>query len=303
MQRTIGFIGLGTIGLPMAERLLSQGFPMVVYNRTPAKADSLVARGARRATDPADVAAAADVVITMVSDSTALRGVALGEKGILSGLGTRKIHVDMSTLDLETTAALAETYRQQDKFFLHAPVLGSKRAAAEGSLLIFVGGPREAYESCRDVFSALGKKDWHWEDVTRATRMKLACNLLLGGLMAIYAEALVFAAKSGIDPLDFMDVISLSALAAPNFQNKGRTISQRNFAPNFFASHMLKDLDLILSAAEAMKVSLPTTSAVRDQFQAAVGRGFGMEDYSAVVKVIEEAAACKVQQAAVTRAS
>ncbi len=302
MQGTVGFVGLGTIGLPMAERLLSQGFPMVVYNRTPPKTDGLVARGARRASDPAGVAAAADIVITMVSDSVALREVALGRRGILSGLGTAKVHVDMSTVDPETTSALAGTYRQQNKFFLHAPVLGSKRAAAEGSLLIFAGGPREAYERCCDVFSALGKKSWHWEDVTRATRMKLACNLLLGGLMAVYAEALVFAAKAGVAPADFMEVISLSALAAPNFQNKGRTISQRNFAPNFYASHMLKDLNLVLSAAEEMKVSLPATSAVREQFRAAVASGFGMEDYSAVVKVLEASAECTVQQAAASSA-
>ncbi len=298
MRATIGFIGLGTIGLPMAERLLGQGFPMVVYNRTAAKADGMVARGARRAADPAEVSAAVDIVITMVSDSVALREVALGGRGILAGLATGNIHVDMSTVDAETTAALEGAYREENKFFLHAPVLGSKRAAAEGSLLIFAGGPRQAYERCSEVFAALGKKSWHWEEVTRATQMKLACNLLLGGLMSVYAEALVFAAKAGIAPADFMEVISLSALAAPNFQNKGRSISQRNFAANFYASHMLKDLNLILSAAEEMKVSLPTTAAVREQFRAAVASGFGREDYSAVVKVLEEAAGCSVQRVA-----
>ena len=302
MQATIGFVGLGTIGLPMAERLLGQGFPMVVYNRTAAKADAMAARGARRAADPAEAAAAAEIVITMVSDSAALREVALRERGILSGLATGNIHVDMSTVDPETTAALAGTYREQDKFFLHAPVLGSKRAAAEGSLLIFAGGPRQAYERCSHVFSALGKKSWHWEEVARATGMKLACNLLLGGLMAVYAEALVFAAKAGIAPSDLMEVISLSALAAPNFQNKGRSISQRNFVPNFYASHMLKDMDLILSAAEKLHVSLPATAAVRELFRAAVSSGFGREDYSAVVKVLEEAAGCTVQKAAASGA-
>ncbi len=303
MRATIGFVGLGTIGLPMAERLMGQGFAMVVYNRTAAKADGMVARGACQAADPAEVAAAAEIVITMVSDSAALREVALGERGILSGLATGNVHVDMSTVDPETTSSLAETYREQNKFFLHAPVLGSKRAAAEGSLLIFAGGPRQAYERCSEVFAALGKKSWHWEEVTRATGMKLACNLLLGGLMSVYAEALVFAAKAGIAPSDLMEVISLSALAAPNFQNKGRSISQRNFAPNFYASHMLKDMDLILSAAEKLKVSLPTTAAVREQFRAAVASGFGMEDYSAVVKVLEEAAGCTVQKAAASGAS
>jgi 3-hydroxyisobutyrate dehydrogenase-like beta-hydroxyacid dehydrogenase len=286
----------------MAERLLSQGFPMVVHNRTAAKADGIVARGARLAPNPGEAAVAAEIVITMVSDGAALREVALGKRGILSGLSAGNVHVDMSTVDPETTAVLEATYRQQDRFFLHAPVLGSRRAAAEGSLLIFAGGPRQGYERCADVFAALGKKSWHWDDVTQATRMKLACNLLLAGMMVVFVEALIFAGKSGIDPFDLMEVVSLSALAAPNFQNKGRTISQRNFSPNFYSSHMLKDLDLILSSAEKMQVLLPATQAVREQYRTAVSRGFGMEDYSAVVKVLEEAAGCIVGQAAASSA-
>lgn len=290
MSSTIGFIGLGIIGLPMAERLLEQGVPLVVWNRTPEKAEGLVRRGARRAASAAELAAQADVVITMVTDGPALEKIALGAGGIGASLAASKVHCDMSTIDPGTSRRLAAHYAARGAHFVHAPVLGSKRAAAAGTLLIFAGGPKEALEKCAPAFIALGKKTWQWERAETATGMKLACNLLLAGMMELFAESLVLAGKSGVPVETMLEIFAASALAAPMYQTKGETIAARDFAPNFYLRNMVKDLNLIVGAGREFGLELPGTHAVRDTFAAAAQAGLAEEDYSAVIRWLEQPA-------------
>ena len=215
MRPTVGFIGLGMIGLPMAERLLEQGLPLVVWNRTVEKADALVRRGALRAATPEELAASSEIVVTMVTDGRALESVTLGPGGVAAALAPGKVHCDMSTIDPDTSRRLAAHYAAQGVHFLHAPVLGSKRAAAAGTLLIFAGGSSEGLQKCAPVFAALGKKTWHWDQAATATYVKLACNLLLGGMMELLGESLVLAAKAGVAPQTLLEIVGASALAAP----------------------------------------------------------------------------------------
>jgi 3-hydroxyisobutyrate dehydrogenase-like beta-hydroxyacid dehydrogenase len=288
MSVTVGFIGLGVLGLPMAERLLARGLPLVVWNRTAEKAAGLAARGAARAATPRELAAQCDVVVTTVTDGAALEDVALGADGVAAGLAAGRAHCDMSTVDPGTSARLAAHYAAQGRHFVHAPVFGSKRAAATGTLLIFAGGPADARALCRPVFEALGEKRWEWDDPRRATCTKLAVNLLLGGMMAVFCESLVFAGRAGVDVRTMLSILGASALGAPMYQAKGATIAARNFAPNFYLRNMRKDLDLILAAASALGAPTPATRAVRDAFAAAAAGPRSGQDYSAIFEWLEE---------------
>ena len=288
MKPRVGFIGLGVIGAPMAGRLLEQGFPLLVWNRTPSRADSLVARGAHRAATPRELASAADLVITMVTDGAALREVVERADGLAAGLAAGKVHCDMSTIDPATARNLTDFYAARNAHFLHAPVLGNWRAAQEGRLLNFAGGADRAVEQCQPVFDALGKKVWRWSRPEQATCVKLACNLLLGGLMELLAESLLLASRAGIPPRTMLEIFAESALHSPMVQSKGETIAHRKFTPpSFYLRHMRKDLDLALAAAQELGAHTPATRAVRDAFAAAEHQRAEL-DYSAVFEWLEE---------------
>jgi 3-hydroxyisobutyrate dehydrogenase-like beta-hydroxyacid dehydrogenase len=289
-MRDIGFIGLGIMGRPMAERLLSAGYGVTVFTRTPQKAEPLRARGAQWADSPEDVARRSEAIITMVSDTEALEDVACGPRGILRGIRPEAIHVDMSTVSPEATERLERIYRERTATFLHAPVLGNWRHAAEGKLLIFVGGDRQAYHRCEPLLRTLGQRIWYFERIAQATHMKLIANSFIAGMILTLAQAFVFGRRVGISPDCILEVLEASALNAPMYQSKGRTMRDRDFRPNFYTRHMVKDVDLALDAARRVNVPLPVLSAIRELFVAALAHDLGEEDYSAVLKVLEKMA-------------
>jgi 3-hydroxyisobutyrate dehydrogenase-like beta-hydroxyacid dehydrogenase len=287
MPPQIGFIGLGTIGLPMAERLLAQGLPLTVWNRTPERTRELAAKGASVANTPRELADRCDMVITMVSDGAALREVAQRADGIAAGLAAGKTHLDMSTIDVGTSAEMAAFYVGRKAHFVHAPVLGNKRHAAAGELLIFAGGPAAAVEKCRPIFKALGKRTWTWERPQQATCTKLACNLLLGGMIELLSESLALVSNAGNDPRTLIEILGMSALGAPMFQAKGSLMADHNFATSFYLRHMLKDLRLAAEAGAGFGLVLPATHAIGDVYGAAAEAGYADADYSSVMKWIE----------------
>lgn len=289
MQPRIGFIGLGIIGLPMAERLLGQGLPVAAWNRTLEKAKQLAAKGAAVAHTPRDLAAGCDILITMVSDGAALRDVVQRPDGVAAGFTSGKIHLDMSTIDVGTSSEMAVFHASRGAHFVHAPVLGNKRHAAAGELLIFAGGPAAAVEKCQPVFKALGKKTWTWDQPQQATCMKLACNLLLGGMIELLSESLALVSKAGADPRTLIEILGMSALGAPMFQAKGSLMAERNFATSFYLRHMLKDLGLAADAGTQLGQDLPATRAIRDIYGAAANAGYADRDYSSVLEWIESA--------------
>ncbi len=292
MKPTVGFIGLGTIGLPMAERLLEQRFPLLVWNRTAAKASSLVEHGAVQAASPADLAARAEIVVTMVTDGPALEELAPGSGGMVAALAPGKVHCDMSTIDIQTSQRLALRHASHGVEFVHAPVLGNKRAAAGGALLIFAGGSPEGLAKCAPIVAALGRQVWRWDRPETATCVKLACNLLLGGIMELLAESLVLARQAGIEPEKMLDIFGSSALAAPMVQSKGEAIARRSFTPpSFHLRNMLKDLNLVLDAGKHLGIDLPGSRGVQGAFAAAAEHGLGDLDYSSVALWLEQEAA------------
>jgi 3-hydroxyisobutyrate dehydrogenase-like beta-hydroxyacid dehydrogenase len=284
MTSPIGFIGLGIIGLPMAERLLEKGISVVVWNRTAAKAEALRSRGAELASSPRQLAERCDAVVTMVTDGPALEDVAFRADGVTAGLRAGGVHCDMSTIDPATSRRLAAHHSAHGTHFVHAPVLGSKKAAAAGVLLIFAGGAPVARERCATVFDALAHKIWTWDDPVKATCTKLACNLLLAGMMEQFSEALAFAKKAGVAPETLLEIVYGSALSASMYQSKGEAMVRGSFTPNFYLRNMLKDLNLVSQAAEELGVNLPGSRGIRDVYAAAAQAGFTEEDYSAVFK-------------------
>jgi glyoxylate/succinic semialdehyde reductase len=288
----IGFLGLGVIGRPMAERLVESGHDVVVWNRTAEKARPVVELGARPAATPRAAAEAADIVVTMLTDGPAVVETVERSDGLLAGLASGKVHCDMSTIDIASSRRLAELYRSRSIGFVRAPVLGNRHAARQGRLLIFAGGPSDALGRAEPVFASLGERIWRWEAAEQATGMKLASNLLLGGMMEIFAETLVFAGTAGISPRTVLEVIGASALAAPMYQSKGRMILEGG-TPNFYVRNMRKDLDLILASGRELRAPLPGTRAVHDAF-ASAEPGRADCDYSAVIEWLEEQAGVRI---------
>ena len=287
---TIGFIGTGMMGAPMALRLIDAGYNVKVWNRTPEKALQLINRGAERASDVADVAGGCHVIITMVSDDNALRAVAEGNNGLIESMQNDAIAIDMSTVLPSYSATLGERYTANGKRYIQAPVLGSVPQANDGSLLIFAGGDSETIDSVQNIFDVLGRRTWRFGKPEQSATMKLVCNLFIASMINTLGEGLLLAGKAKIDGTILLEILNESALAAPMYQTKGKSLLERRFTPRFMVQHMEKDLSLIRQTARELGVPLPAVGVIHDLFLAAKTRGYGDEDYSAMVKVLEEMA-------------
>lgn len=288
MDKTIGFIGLGMMGKPMAQRLINAGYELVVYNRTKEKATELIRQGASWAENPKSVAEQTSLIISMISTPDVLKEITNGEKGILAGLAKGKTHVDMSTVSPSVIDELTENYRKKKINFMHAPVLGSIPNVVEGSLLIFAGGDKEIYSQNKNVFKALGKRVWHFPKPNQATHLKLACNLFIANMIVTLSQGLLFVQKADLKPDVLLEVLGESTLNAVVYQFKGGTILEENFVPRFMVEHILKDVKLIIEAGENNNINLPTMKVIKELFDRAVADGYGSEDYSAVFKIIRD---------------
>ena len=294
MKISIGFIGLGLMGTPMARRFLQSGYPLSVFNRTKDKATPLLADGATWFESPTLVAQHSDVVFTMLSNSESLEAIALQSNGILNGLVSGGVHVDSSTVSPETTSKLAKEYASKGVFFIHAPVLGSIPQATDGSLLLFVGGDEKAFRKAEPALKCLGSKIWRFEKVEQATTTKLLCNFFIATMISGLCQALVMAKKAGVQPGVLLEIIGASALNAPMYQTKGASIIECNFKPRFFLKYMLKDVNLLTDAAQSLGVTMPSGEIAQALFSEAMGLGLAREDYSAVVRVLERIAQVEV---------
>ena len=286
MQKKLGFIGLGMMGLPMARRLSNAGQQFLVYNRTKSKAESLLSAGAQWCETPGVVAASSDLVFSMVTNPDALREITLGPDGIITALKPGAIHVDTSTVSPGITRELAKRHSEQGSFFLHAPVLGSIPQAIDGTLLMFAGGDPDTCLAAEPYLGLLAKQIWKFDSPDQATYMKLICNLFIAGMITTLGQALTFAEKANVDQRTMLDIIGQSQLSSPMYHTKGASIVQNNFAPRFFLEHMLKDINLMLDAARDVHAPLPAIEVAQMLFVEAERAGFGREDYSAVVKAL-----------------
>lgn len=288
MEKTrVGFIGLGIMGKPMAGHLLRAGFPLTVYNRTQAKAEELGREGASIADSPAQVAAASDVIITMVSDTPDVAGVVAGPNGIVEGIKPDSLVVDMSTVSPEGERRLDEKLREKGCQLIDAPVSGGDVGARNATLAIMVGGERSAFERVLPILKVMGKTITYCGPVGSGQLTKLCNQILVSVNLLAVSEALVFARKNGVDPLTMIEAISGGAAGSWQLVNLGPRIAKRDFQPGFMVDLMQKDLRLILETATANPTPLPATALVQQLFKSIQIQGSGREGTQALAKALE----------------
>ncbi len=275
----------------MASNLLKAGFPLLVWNRTPAKMEPLLRLGAKGAKSPAQAAADSEIVITMVSQPKDVEAIALGPEGIVEGIKSGSVYLDMSTVSPATSRKLAGAVATKHAEFLDAPVVGSKGPATEGKLVILVGGLPTTLERCRPILGAMGQTIVHAGGVGTGSALKLATNLMLAHLVAGFAEGLLLVQKAGIDPKRFLEVLEASTFHSPWYQTKGVGMVKREFAPHFALKHMHKDLRLMAELGGDVNAALPVTKAIERLFAASEASGRGELDYSSILAELEASAA------------
>jgi 2-hydroxy-3-oxopropionate reductase len=283
----LGFIGLGVMGRPMALHLMKHGHRMGVYARRAESAAPLVEAGAKRYATPAELAANADVIFTMVTTSSDVETIALGTDGIVHGAARGAILVDMETISPAVARAVAERLGEHGVDMLDAPVSGGPAGAQQATLSIMAGGKPEVFERVRPLFECLGKTIQHMGGPGAGQTTK-ACNqlaLLVAAQGA--AEALSLARASGLDPARVRDVMLGGVAASRVLDLFGKRMVERHFAAGIETRLYHKDLDIVLSLAHGLGQALPAGALVMQQINAMMGRGDGGNDLSALIKVIE----------------
>ncbi len=285
----VGFIGLGSMGLPMARHLLQAGHKLTVYNRTHARADQLKPLGPVIADSPAAAARAAEVLITMVADDAALEAVMLGEggQGALGALPRGAAHVSMSTISPALARRLAERHRAAGHAYVAAPVFGRPEAAEAGKLWIVTAGPAEAIARVRPLLEAMGQGVLPaGDDPVRANVIKIAGNFLLAAAIEALGEAFALARKHHVAPAELLDIVNGHLFRSPIYENYGKLIAEERYEPaGFKLRHGLKDVRLALAAADEAAVPMPLASLMRDHYVSAVARGWADVDWAALARV------------------
>ncbi|WP_077624213.1 NAD(P)-dependent oxidoreductase [Sediminibacillus massiliensis] len=295
-MKKIGFIGLGTMGLPMAGHLLKNDYEVIVYNRTRNKAESLQKQGAANASSPKEAAEKSDVVFTMLTADQAVEEVILGEEGIIKGAHAGLIVVDSSTISPNTSKKVADNLLNEGIEMLDAPVTGSEPQAIEGILTFMVGGKKEIFEKCEPLFYAMGKQAYYMGENGAGSYTKLANNTMGAINLLSFSEAITMATKSGVDPELFIKVVSGGGARSGMMDNKGPKVLNRDFSPHFMTDLIYKDLGLAADVAKDLELPTPVLSLVKEMFQMARAKGFGAEDMSAVIKCYEELAGVEVKK-------
>jgi len=275
----VGLIGLGNMGTAIAERVLDAGYRLVVYNRTPAKADALGARGAAVAKSSAELVEQADVVLTSLADDAALEAVAGQVFAAAPGGATL---VDMSTVSPAASARIALLAEASSVAYLRAPVSGNPSVVRAGNLSLIVSGPRETLERVEPVIRAIGPTIHHVGDAEQARVVKLAINLMVAGLAQLMSEALVLGEAAGVSRASLLEVMGSSAAGAPFVKYKTEPLLRDDFSATFTTALMEKDIDLVLDVAEDAGVELPVAREMKALLRAAIDAGYADDDFMAL---------------------
>jgi 2-hydroxy-3-oxopropionate reductase len=285
---TVGFIGLGVMGRPMARNLLKRGFKLVVHSRSRGPVDEIVAAGASAADSPGEVARQATRIITMLPDGPDVTQVLGGPDGVFSALQRHTILIDMSTIAPATARRLASEASSRGATLLDAPVSGGEIGAIDGTLSIMVGGDAAALDAVRHVLAAMGNPDRiiHIGD-SGAGQVCKACNqLVIGGTLAAVGEAFALARKSGVEPAKVRAALLGGFAASRVLEVHGERLLQRNFKPGFPARLYRKDLKIVLDALNDARAPAPVTAVVQQLLSALLAQGKDGFDYSALGTVL-----------------
>jgi 3-hydroxyisobutyrate dehydrogenase-like beta-hydroxyacid dehydrogenase len=283
----VGFIGLGNMGAPMAANLLRAGHELVVYNRTPSRAEPLAAEGARVARSPAEAAAGAEALLTMLADDAALEAVMLGEEGALEALPRGAVHASMSTISPRLSGHLAAEHRRRGQSYIAAPVFGRPEAALAAKLWVVAAGPPDALERCRPLLEIMGQGvEIVGDEPAAANVVKIGGNFLLAAAIEAMGEAFALVRKHGIDPARFVEVVNGRLLRSPVYESYAKLIvGGRWEPPGFKLRHGLKDARLALGAGDEVDAPLPLASLMRDRYLSAMAWGWADLDWAALARV------------------
>lgn len=284
---TLGFIGLGLMGKPMAAHLLKAGFPLWVHNRSQAAVDELAAVGAHKAGSAREVAQHADIIMTCLPDSPDVETCVLGEDGILAGAKPGLIVIDHSTIKPATARKLAATLAERGMHFLDAPVSGGQIGAQNGTLTTMVGGEAAALEAARPALEAFSKAITHIGGPGAGQVAKCCNQMMVAAQMAAMAELLILARKAEVDPQKVVAAIQGGAAQCWALDNKPQLLFAGNRQPGFKAYMQVKDLGIVMDTARELGMPLPATAANTQLFNAMMALGMGELDNSAIVGVME----------------
>ncbi len=294
-KRTIGFIGLGIMGRPMAKHLLAAEYPLVVYDLVAAPVAELAKLGAKVAGSPREAAEQSDAVITMLPDSPDVEAVALGPGGVLAGLRSGCTYADMSTISPVAWQRVAAEAAQKGIRTLDAPVSGGQVGAEQATLSIMVGGDPATFDDFLPIFQVMGKRIVLMGG-PGAGQITKACNQIVVGLtIEAVAEALVLGAKAGVDPAKIREVLLGGFAQSRILELHGQKMLDRNFAPGFKIRLHRKDLGIALAAGKSYGVPLPVTAQVHEMMNALVVGGHGDDDHAALATFIEGLAGSSIK--------
>jgi 2-hydroxy-3-oxopropionate reductase len=285
---TVGFIGLGIMGGPMAANLVKAGFDVIGYNRTPAPIQRLVEQGGRGADSLAEAVRDADVVVTMVPDSPDVEAVALGEDGIYAHAKPGTLHLDMSSIRPDVAKHVAEAGKERGIRVLDAPVSGGEQGAVDATLSIMVGGDPSDFADARPVLEAVGTTVVHVGPVGSGQTVKAANQLIVAGTIELVAEAIVFLEAYGVDTEAAVKVLAGGLAGNAILDRKAAAMLRRDFTPGFRVELHHKDMGIVTAAAREAGAVIPLGAAVAQLLASLHARGDGGLDHSALLKLVEE---------------
>ncbi len=284
----VGFIGLGNMGNGMAVNLLKAGHSVTAYNRSPAKVDALAQQGATPARTVAD-ACRGDVVQTMLADDDAVEQVTLGPDGIVASLPPGGTHISSSTISVALARRLTAAHADAGQSYVAAPVFGRPEAAAAAKLFVIAAGEPAVLDVVAPLFDAIGQRTFVVsEQPYSANLVKVSGNFLIATVIESLGEAVALVKKAGVDPVNYVDILTSTLFNAPAYKTYGDLIARKSFEPAGFAATLgLKDVRLALQAADELTVPLPLGSLLRDRFLTLLANGGEQLDWSAIATLAE----------------
>ena len=285
---SVGYIGLGNMGEPMAQCLLDKGFQLTTWARNPERAASVVARGARALNSAADVARASDVVFTCVTNTDAVRSIVFGDGGLVEGGAAGKVLVDMSSIEPGATVEMSTRLKEQTGMgWVDAPISGTPTACREGKLTVMAGGSDEDFARAKPVIDILAGRLTHMGPCGAGQTTKLVNQTLVGGSLALVAEAIRFAQDAGVDATQIPVALTGGRADSPVLQEWGSRMAVEDYAATAVIDIILKDLNMVTNASKASGTPMPVLAAAANTFSMASRMGFGDLDVCAVKKVYD----------------
>jgi len=291
-ELVVGFIGLGNMGLPMAENIIRAGYPLIVWNRTIQRTKSLVNMGAQVATSPSELTRRSSIIFTMLPGPHEVREVVLGKKDglspVIDSIEANKILIDMTTNLPDISRIIEKEIHRKGGEMLDAPVSGSVKPATDGTLTILVGGKKDVLDKIKPLLLTMGKNILHIGPIGSACTMKLVLNMHLATVMASFAESLAFGFKSGLEPTKTLEVINNSIMKTYISEMKGLKVINHDWSTAFSLNLMSKDLELVEETANMVRAPIPITNIIKQIYDSCISNGKGEMDFSIVATKFEK---------------